>query len=81
MISGVPGSGPILDITIIHLFKLPIESLPILIGLYVFIDPIVTILNACGNIVGSMVISKFIKGKYWNLRKDFEEDPVLGIYK
>lgn len=79
--SGVQGSGPILDITIITFFGFPVESLPILVALHYLIDPIITVINAVGNIVGSMLIARLVKGKFWIYRKDLEEDPVLGIYK
>ncbi|MDD2839534.1 MAG: cation:dicarboxylase symporter family transporter [Rickettsiales bacterium] len=79
--SGVQGSGPILDVTIIAFFGFPVESLPILVALHYLIDPIITVLNTAGNIVGSMLIARLVKGKFWIYRKDLEEDPVLGIYK
>ncbi len=79
--SGVQGSGPILDITIIAFFGFPAEALPVLIALHYLIDPVITLLNVVGNIVGTMLIARLVKGKYWIYRKDLEEDPILRIYK
>lgn len=79
--SGVPGGGMVLEIAIITMFGFPVEALPILILLNFLIDPIVTVLNATGNIVGTMLISRIVKGKGWIFRKELEEDSVLKIYK
>ncbi len=79
--SGIPGGGLILETSIITFYNIPPESLPILILLNYLIDPMITLLNATGNVIAAMVTTRIVKGKGWIYRKEIEEDTVLKIYK
>lgn len=79
--SGIPGGGLILETSIITFYNISAESLPLLILLNYLIDPMITLLNATGNVVATMLTTRIVKGKGWIYRKELEEDTVLKIYK
>ncbi|BDG47673.1 MULTISPECIES: dicarboxylate/amino acid:cation symporter [Parageobacillus] len=65
VMSGVPGGGFIGEMVIVTLYGFPIEALPILSMIGVIVDPPATMVNATGDNVTSMVITRFLKGKRW----------------
>ncbi|EZP77301.1 H(+):sodium-glutamate symporter [Parageobacillus genomosp. 1] len=65
VMSGVPGGGFIGEMMIVTLYGFPIEALPILSMIVVIVDPPATMVNATGDNVTSMMITRFIKGKRW----------------
>lgn len=79
--SGIPGGGMILETFIVTSFGFPAEGLPILVVLNVLTDPIITLINVNGNIAGTMLVSRIIRGRGWIFRKEIEKDPILNIYK
>lgn len=65
MSAGIPGGGLVLEVLIIIAYGFPMEALPILILINYLVDPIATAINTDGNVVGTMLITRFVKGKNW----------------
>ena len=79
--SGIPGGGLVLETSLIAFYDLPLEILPILILLNYIIDPIISVINTNGNIVGSMIVARLVNGSGWIYKKELEEDEILKVYK
>jgi Na+/H+-dicarboxylate symporter len=65
VMSGVPGGGFIGEMLIITMYGFPIESLPILAILGTLVDPPATMVNASGDAVSSMLVSRAVEGDEW----------------
>ena len=70
LVTAVPiGGGTISEMLIISLLGYPIGVLPILTMIATIIDPPATVLNVVGDSVCAMLISRFVDGKKWLLKK------------
>ncbi|WP_337020065.1 dicarboxylate/amino acid:cation symporter [Oceanobacillus massiliensis] len=65
VMSGIPGGGFIGELMIVTLYGLPIEALPIISAIGVVVDPPATMVNATGDTVSSMLITRQMEGKNW----------------
>ncbi|MFC4024284.1 dicarboxylate/amino acid:cation symporter [Oceanobacillus longus] len=65
VMSGVPGGGFIGELMIVTLYGLPIEALPIISAIGVVVDPPATMVNATGDTVSSMLVTRQVEGKDW----------------
>ncbi|WP_249869958.1 dicarboxylate/amino acid:cation symporter [Oceanobacillus saliphilus] len=65
VMSGIPGGGFIGELMIITLYGLPIEALPIISAIGVVVDPPATMVNATGDTVSSMLVTRHMEGKDW----------------
>ncbi|WP_368506059.1 dicarboxylate/amino acid:cation symporter [Alkalihalophilus sp. As8PL] len=65
VMSGVPGGGFIGEMLIITMYGFPIEALPILAILGTLVDPPATMVNASGDAVSSMLVSRAVEGDEW----------------
>ena len=65
VMSGVTGGGFIGEMLIVTLYGFPVEALPILAVIGTLVDPPATMVNASGDTVASMLISRFTEGKEW----------------
>ncbi len=78
VMSGVPGGGLIGEMLIVSLFGFPLEAFPIIATLGFLVDPPATMVNATGDTVASMMVTRIIEGKekaferFSNKSKDFE---------
>lgn len=77
VMSGVPGGGFIGEMLIITMYGFPLEALPILAVLGTLIDPPATMVNATGDTVTGMVVSRAVEGKDW-MNKQEEETFVTA---
>ncbi|MFS8513927.1 MAG: dicarboxylate/amino acid:cation symporter [Planifilum fulgidum] len=65
VMSGVTGGGFIGEMLIVTMYGFPVEALPILAVIGTLVDPPATMVNASGDTVASMLISRFTEGKEW----------------
>ena len=62
---GIPNGGYVGELLFISAYGLPIEALPPAMIIGTLVDPMATLLNATGDTVASMMISRFTAGKQW----------------
>ncbi len=62
---GIPNGGYIGELFVVTAYGLPIEALSVLMIISTLIDPMATLLNATGDTVAAMLISRFSIGKNW----------------
>lgn len=62
---GIPNGGYVGELLFISAYGLPIEALPPAMIIGTLVDPMATLLNATGDTVASMLISRFTEGKRW----------------
>lgn len=65
VMSGIPGGGFIGEMVIVTLYGLPIQALPIISAIGVVVDPPATMVNATGDTVASMLVTRQLEGKEW----------------
>ncbi len=63
VMSGVPGGGLIGEMLIVSLFGFPLEAFPIIATLGFLVDPPATMINATGDTVASMMVTRIVEGK------------------
>jgi Na+/H+-dicarboxylate symporter len=69
IMAGIPSGGMIGEMLILSIFGLPPEALPIIAVISTLIDPPATLLNATGDNVTSMLVSRLVEGKDWLKKK------------
>lgn len=62
---GIPNGGYVGELLFISAYGLPIEALPPAMIIGTLVDPMATLLNATGDTVASMMISRFTEGRQW----------------
>ncbi|SHJ09226.1 dicarboxylate/amino acid:cation symporter [Lutispora thermophila] len=67
--SGVPGGGLIGEMLIVNLYGFPAEAFPIVATIGYLVDPPATMLNATGDTVASMMVTRILEGKDWIAKK------------
>lgn len=68
VLSGAPGGGLVGEMLIVSLFGFPLEAFPIIATLGFLADPMATALNASGDTIVSMLVSRIVDGKNWILK-------------
>lgn len=58
---GIPNGGYIGEMLMISVYKLPQEAIPAVMIIGTLVDPLATVLNAVGDIVAAMFVSRFVK--------------------
>lgn len=69
VMSGVPGGGLIGEMLIVNMYGFPAEAFPIIATIGFLVDPPATCLNATGDTVASMMVTRMIEGKDWMAKK------------
>ncbi|MFM1651118.1 dicarboxylate/amino acid:cation symporter [Brevibacillus sp. B_LB10_24] len=69
VMSGVPGGGFIGEALIVTMYGFPPEALPIIAMIGTLVDPPATMVNATGDTVASMMVTRILEGKEWMKRK------------
>lgn len=69
VMSGVPGGGLIGEMLIVNMYGFPPEAFPIIATIGFLVDPPATCLNATGDTVASMMVTRMIEGKDWMAKK------------
>ena len=65
VMSGVPGGGLIGEMLIVSLFNFPPEAFPIIATIGFLVDPPATCINATGDTIASMIVTRLVEGKDW----------------
>lgn len=65
VMSGVPGGGLIGEMLIVSLYGFPPEAFPIIATIGFLVDPPATMVNACGDSLASMMVTRLVEGKDW----------------
>lgn len=65
VVSGIPGGGTIGELLIISFYGFPMEAFPIITMIGTLVDAPATMLNAVGDNVSSMLVSRMLGGKNW----------------
>lgn len=58
---GIPNGGYIGEMLMISVYQLPQEAIPAVMIIGTLVDPLATVLNAVGQLVASMFVSRFVK--------------------
>lgn len=78
VLSGAPGGGLVGEMLIVSLFGFPAEAFPLIATIGFLVDPAATCLNASGDTIASMMVTRMVEGKAWITRKiSYEEKPVI----
>lgn len=65
VLSGAPGGGLVGEMLIVSMFGFPAEAFPLIATLGFLFDPAATCLNASGDTIASMMVSRMVEGKNW----------------
>ncbi|MRR34074.1 dicarboxylate/amino acid:cation symporter [bacterium] len=65
VVSGIPGGGTIGELLILSLYGFPPEAFPLITMIGTLVDAPATMLNAVGDNVSSMMVSRVLGGKEW----------------
>ena len=69
VLSGAPGGGLVGEMLIVSMFGFPSEAFPLIATLGFLFDPPATCLNASGDTIASMMVSRLVEGKDWLSKK------------
>ncbi|MFA6944654.1 MAG: dicarboxylate/amino acid:cation symporter [Pedobacter sp.] len=62
---GIPNGGYIGEILVMTVYGFPVEMLPVVMIIGTLVDPMATVLNATGDTVSAMLVTRFTEGKNW----------------
>lgn len=65
VLSGAPGGGLVGEMLIVSMFGFPPEAFPLIATLGFLFDPAATCLNASGDTIASMMVSRMVEGRDW----------------
>lgn len=65
VLSGAPGGGLVGEMLIVSLFGFPPTAFPLIVTIGFLVDPAATMLNASGDAIASMMVTKIVEGKEW----------------
>lgn len=65
VMSGVPGGGLIGEMFIVSMYGFPPEAFPIIATIGYLVDPFATMINASGDTMASMLVTRAVEGKDW----------------
>ena len=68
VLSGAPGGGLVGEVLIVSMFGFPPEAFPLIATLGFLFDPMATALNASGDTIASMIVTRLVEGKNWLLQ-------------
>ena len=69
VMSGVPGGGLIGEMLIVTMYGFSPEAFPIIATIGYLVDPPATMINATGDTVAAMLVTRLVEGKDWMKRK------------
>lgn len=65
VLSGAPGGGLVGEMLIVSLFGFPPEAFPLIATIGFLVDPAATCINASGDTIASMMVTRLVEGKDW----------------
>ncbi|MDY0236482.1 MAG: dicarboxylate/amino acid:cation symporter [Gudongella sp.] len=69
VMSGVPGGGLIGEMLIVTIYGFPPEAFPIVATIGFLVDPPATMINASGDAVAAMMVTRIVEGENWLTQK------------
>ncbi len=69
VMGAIPSGGMVGEMLILNVYGFPPQALVVIAAISLIIDPPATVLNVTGNMVGSMLVARFVNGKNWILSK------------
>ena len=69
VLSGAPGGGLVGEMLIVSMFGFPAEAFPLIAILGFLFDPAATCLNASGDTIAAMMVTRIVEGKDWLEKK------------
>ncbi|SDH54752.1 dicarboxylate/amino acid:cation symporter [Chitinophaga filiformis] len=76
---GIPNGGYIGELLVMSVYGFPIEALPAVMVIGTLVDPLATILNATGDTVAAMMVTRVMKGRRWLKDREDLQDPVARL--
>ena len=76
VLSGAPGGGLVGEMLIVSLFGFPAEAFPLIATIGFMVDPAATCLNASGDTIASMMVTRMVEGKDWLNRQIKREEEM-----
>ena len=76
---GIPNGGYIGELLLMSVYGFPIEALPAVMVIGTLVDPLATILNATGDTVAAMMVTRVMKGRRWLKDRADLQDPVARL--
>ena len=73
VMSGVPGGGLIGEMLIVTMYGFPAEAFPIIATIGYLVDPFATMINASGDTMASMLVTRAVEGKAW-IKRNLGDD-------
>jgi Na+/H+-dicarboxylate symporter len=73
---GIPNGGYVGEILEISIYGFPPDALPVAILIGTLVDPLATLLNATGDNVTAMLITRLLEGKNWLKQSLSTENPI-----
>jgi Na+/H+-dicarboxylate symporter len=73
---GIPNGGYIGELLVMSVYGFPIEALPAVMVIGTLVDPLATILNATGDTVAAMMVTRVMKGRNWLKDRADLQDPA-----
>ncbi len=65
VMSGVPGGGLVGEMLIVSVYGFPPEAFPIIATIGVLVDAPATCINATGDTIAAMLVSRLVEGRNW----------------
>ena len=79
VLSGAPGGGLVGEMLIVSLFGFPGEAFPLIATIGFLVDPMATCLNASGDTIASMMVTRLVEGRDWLEKKMINEKGEKDI--
>jgi Na+/H+-dicarboxylate symporter len=76
---GIPNGGYIGELLVMSVYGFPIEALPAVMVIGTLVDPLATILNATGDTVAAMMVTRVMKGRRWLKDRVDLQDPAARL--
>ncbi|MCF6405838.1 dicarboxylate/amino acid:cation symporter [Chitinophaga filiformis] len=76
---GIPNGGYIGELLVMSVYGFPIEALPAVMVIGTLVDPLATILNATGDTVAAMMVTRVMKGRRWLKDRADLQDPAARL--
>lgn len=74
VLSGAPGGGLVGEMLIVSLFGFPAEAFPLIATIGFLVDPMATCLNASGDTIAAMMVTRVVEGKDWLVKQIRKEE-------
>ena len=77
VMSGVPGGGLVGEMFIVSIYGFPPEAFPIIATIGIVVDAPATCINATGDTIAAMLVTRLVEGKDW-IRRNLGGEKAAG---